>query len=56
MTNTSALDVEPGTIVVFSDLICPFTHIAVHRLFTTCVASDFVSQFAQSFSQHVMVL
>ncbi len=32
---TNAIDVEPGTIVVFSDLICPFTHIAVHRLFTT---------------------
>lgn len=40
MTNTTptspiAIDVEPGTIAIFSDLICPFTHIAVHRLFTT---------------------
>jgi len=37
MTETAndTIDVQPGTIVVFSDLICPFTHIAVHRLFTT---------------------
>ena len=34
MTNPNAIDVAPGTIVIFSDLICPFTHIAVHRLHT----------------------
>jgi predicted DsbA family dithiol-disulfide isomerase len=27
--------VAPGTIVVFSDLTCPFAHIAIHRLFAT---------------------
>jgi predicted DsbA family dithiol-disulfide isomerase len=27
------ITVRPHTIVIFSDLICPFTHIAVHRLF-----------------------
>lgn len=31
---TGAIEVAPGTIVLFSDLICPFTHVAVHRLFT----------------------
>ncbi|HEX2050282.1 MAG TPA: DsbA family protein [Actinomycetota bacterium] len=25
-------DVEPGTIVVFSDIACPWSHLAVHRL------------------------
>jgi predicted DsbA family dithiol-disulfide isomerase len=29
------IDVAPGTIAIFSNLACPFTHIAVHRLFTT---------------------
>ena len=33
-TPANAIGVEPGTIVIFSDVICPFTHIAVHRLFT----------------------
>lgn len=32
---SSTIDVEPGTIAIYSDLACPFTHIAVHRLFTT---------------------
>ena len=27
--------VVPGTIVVFSDLTCPFAHVAIHRLFET---------------------
>ena len=27
--------VEPGTIAIFSDLICPFAHVTLHRLFTT---------------------
>ena len=35
MTTTPPIDVAPGTIVIFSDLTCPFAHIAVHRLFTT---------------------
>lgn len=35
MTTTPEFDVAPGTIVIFSDLTCPFAHIAVHRLFTT---------------------
>ena len=26
--------VAPGTIVLFSDLTCPFSHVAVHRIFT----------------------
>ncbi len=29
------IPVAPGTIVIFSDLADPFTHVAVHRLFTT---------------------
>lgn len=29
------MDVEPGTIVVWSDLTCPWAHLAVHRLHTT---------------------
>lgn len=29
------IDVPAGTIVVFGDLACPFTHVAVHRLHTT---------------------
>jgi predicted DsbA family dithiol-disulfide isomerase len=33
--SSPSVDVAPGTIVLFSDLICPFTHIAVHRLFVT---------------------
>jgi predicted DsbA family dithiol-disulfide isomerase len=28
-----AVHVAPGTIAVFSDLLCPFTHVLVHRLF-----------------------
>lgn len=27
-----AIDVAPGTIVVFSDLACPFAHVLLHRL------------------------
>lgn len=27
------IEVLPGTIVVFSDLTCPFAHVAIHRLF-----------------------
>lgn len=30
-----SIDVAAGTIVIYSDLICPFSHIAVHRLFET---------------------
>ena len=26
------MDVEPGTIVVYSDIACPWSHVAVHRL------------------------
>ncbi len=29
---TSTIPVAPGTIVVFSDLTCPFAHVAIHRL------------------------
>jgi predicted DsbA family dithiol-disulfide isomerase len=29
-----AVAVAPGTIAVFSDLVCPFAHVLVHRLFT----------------------
>lgn len=29
----AAIEVPPHTIVIFSDLSCPFTHVAVHRLF-----------------------
>jgi predicted DsbA family dithiol-disulfide isomerase len=28
------VDVAPGTIAIFSDLLCPFAHVLVHRLFT----------------------
>lgn len=31
---TNTIHVDPGTIAIFSDLICPFTHITMHRLFT----------------------
>ena len=31
---TTPISVAPGTIVIFSDLTCPFAHVAVHRLFT----------------------
>ncbi len=34
MTATS-IEVQAGTIAIYSDLICPFAHVAVHRLFTT---------------------
>jgi len=34
MTKTT-VQVQPGTIAIYSDLICPFAHVAVHRLFTT---------------------
>ncbi|MDQ3469335.1 MAG: DsbA family protein [Actinomycetota bacterium] len=38
MTTTAAdspaVDVAPGMIVVFSDLMCPFAHVTIHRLFT----------------------
>lgn len=30
----STIEPEPGTIVIFSDLICPFAHVAVHRIYT----------------------
>lgn len=41
MTNTATntVGVEPGTIVVFSDLVCPFSHIAVHRHLSPASAS-----------------
>lgn len=29
------LDVSPGTIVVFADIACPWSHVAAHRLETT---------------------
>ncbi|MDQ3739236.1 MAG: DsbA family protein [Actinomycetota bacterium] len=29
------IEVAPHTIVVFADLLCPFAHVAVHRLWTT---------------------
>lgn len=32
---TPPIRVEPGTIAIYSDIACPFAHIAVHRLFTT---------------------
>jgi len=35
VTNTSTITVPDNTIVIYSDLICPFSHIAVHRLFET---------------------
>jgi predicted DsbA family dithiol-disulfide isomerase len=31
---TPAITVDPGTIAIFSDLICPFAHVTIHRLFT----------------------
>jgi len=37
MTTTETqhtIHVAPGTIVVYSDLTCPFAHVAIHRLFT----------------------
>lgn len=33
--NAPTIDVAPHTIVVFADLLCPFAHVAVHRLWTT---------------------
>lgn len=30
---TPTFTAAPGTIVIFSDLACPFTHVTVHRLF-----------------------
>lgn len=32
---THPIDVAPGTIVIYSDMACPFAHVAIHRLFTT---------------------
>ena len=32
---TLPFTIEPSTIAIFSDLICPFTHVTLHRLFTT---------------------
>jgi predicted DsbA family dithiol-disulfide isomerase len=29
------IEVPAGTVVVFADLLCPFAHVAVHRLWTT---------------------
>jgi predicted DsbA family dithiol-disulfide isomerase len=29
------IDVDPGTIVVYSDISCPWAHLAVHRLLST---------------------
>ncbi len=34
MTTNTTVPVASGTIVVFSDLTCPFAHVAIHRLFT----------------------
>jgi predicted DsbA family dithiol-disulfide isomerase len=31
---TTTISVAPGTIMIFSDLTCPFAHVAIHRLFT----------------------
>jgi predicted DsbA family dithiol-disulfide isomerase len=31
---TNTITVEPGTIAIFSDLICPFAHVTIHRFFT----------------------
>lgn len=31
---TTPFAIEPRTIAIFSDLICPFTHVTMHRLFT----------------------
>jgi predicted DsbA family dithiol-disulfide isomerase len=31
----SSVPVAPNTIVIFSDLLCPFAHVAVHRLWET---------------------
>ncbi len=33
-TEALTVEVDPGTIAIFSDLICPFTHVTLHRLFT----------------------
>ncbi len=33
--SSQPVSVAAGTIVIYSDLICPFSHIAVHRLFET---------------------
>ena len=33
-TVPATVPVAPGTIVIFSDLTCPFAHVAIHRLFT----------------------
>lgn len=46
----ATIDVAPGTITVFSDLTCPFAHIAVHRLFTTRERLDLVD--AVRFDHH----
>jgi hypothetical protein len=29
------IEISAGTVVVFADLLCPFAHVAVHRLWTT---------------------
>ena len=29
------IEVPAGTVVVFADLLCPFAHVAIHRLWTT---------------------
>lgn len=34
VTTRPHVTVETGTIAIFSDLICPFTHVTIHRLFT----------------------
>jgi predicted DsbA family dithiol-disulfide isomerase len=34
MTTTPNIAVAPGTIVVFSDIACPFAHVLLHRLRT----------------------
>ena len=32
VSDTATIEVAPGTIVVFSDLACPFAHVLLHRL------------------------
>lgn len=34
-SKAAAIPVEPGTIVVFSDITCPWAHLAIHRLHET---------------------
>jgi len=34
MSCAPTISVAPGSIMIFSDLTCPFAHVAIHRLFT----------------------